>query len=92
MFLCEYVYRLLYVGELFVGDFCLCKRVATCDPHTVVPFGRVCASGPCQWMCAHKCVFCLSACIALLCVYVIYMRNMAPRWRVSSEVRLLLYG
>ena len=57
-----------------------------------MPSGRVCASGPCQWVCAHKYVLCLLACIALLCVYVIYIRNMAPRCRVRSEVRLLLYG
>ena len=54
--------------------------------------GRVSTSGPCQWMCAHKYVLCLLACIAVLCVYMIHMYNMAPRWRVSSEVRLLLYG
>ena len=38
-----------------------------------MPSGRVCASRPCQWVCAHKYVFCLSACIARLCVYVIYI-------------------
>ena len=58
----------------------------------MMPSGRECTSGPCQWMCAHKYVLCLLACIALLCVYMIYMHNMAPRWWVSSEVRLLLYG
>ena len=58
----------------------------------MTPSGRVCTSGPCQWMCAHKYVLSLLACIALLCVYMICMRNMAPRWWVSSEVRLLLSG
>ena len=57
-----------------------------------MPSGRVCISGPFQWMCAHKYVLCLSVCIALLRVYMIYMRNMVPGWWVSSEVRLLLYG
>ena len=40
----------------------------------MMPSGRVCTSGPCQWMCALKHVLCLSACIALLCVYMIYMK------------------
>ena len=44
------------------------------------------------WMCAHKYVLCLLACIALLCVYMIYIGSMAPRWWVSSEVRISLYG
>ena len=58
----------------------------------MMPSGRVCTSGPCQIMCAHKYVLFLLACIALLCVYKIYIRSMAPRWWVSSEVRLFLYG
>ena len=58
----------------------------------MMPFGGVCTSGPCQWMCAHKYVLCLLACIALLGVYILYMRNMAPRWLVSSQARSLLYG
>ena len=36
-----------------------------------MPSRRVCAYEPCQWVCAHKCVLCLSVCIALLCVYMI---------------------
>ena len=58
----------------------------------MTPSGRVRASRPCRWMCAHKYVLCLLACIALLCVYRLYMRNMATRWLVSSEIRLFLYG
>ena len=57
-----------------------------------MPSGRVCASRPCEWVCEHKYVLCLLACIALLCVYVIYIRNMAAKWRVRSGVTLLLYG
>ena len=79
--------------------FCLCKRVAPCAPrpplrarHPVMPSGGVSTSGPCQWMCAHKYVLCLVACIALLCVYMIYLCSMAPGWWVSSEVRLSSYG
>ena len=58
----------------------------------MMPFGRVCTSGPCQWMCAHKYVLCLLVYVALLCVYMIYIRSMTPRWWVSREVRLFSFG
>ena len=78
----EYVYRLcMYVSGLWELLFvwaCIttCSGAAMRGPHSVTPSRRVCTSGRCHWMLAHKYVLCLFTCIALLCVYMICIRNM----------------
>ena len=69
-----------------------CSKAATARPGTCDVLRTNVYLRPCQSMCVHKYVLCLLACIALLCVCMIYIRNMAPRAWVSDEVRLLLYG
>ena len=96
VFYCEDVYRLLYVCEWFM-DSCLFGRVSSLDTrpplrerHSVTPSGRVCTSGPCSSMCGHDCVLCLSVCIALLCIYMICNRSMAPRWCVRKLSHIII--
>ena len=103
VFCCVYCCCLLYVREWFVGTLvCVvrvllyrntCPRVATAKPTPLdalragvclraLPLGErtLCVSRVCRCASRH-------------CVYIcICIRNMAPRWRVRPEVRLLLYG
>ena len=96
------VYRLLYVGGEVVGTLvcvvrvwlpCItCLQAATAKPTPCDALrAGVCLHTPALGV-RTSVFFCLWACIAVLCVHMICIRIMAPRWRVSSEVRLLLYG
>ena len=94
VFYCGYVYRLLYVREWFVGA-CgdMCSKAATARP-TPCDALRVslCLRALPMGERAQVCLVFVSVHRSVVHICDIYFRNMAPRWRVRSDVRLLLYG